>query len=192
MTTETQRTSDYSTTQAARRATDNRPLGEDRPGIVSTVAIGKHPVHPILVTFPITTLVGTLITDLVYWRTNNEFWAQASYWLLWAGIVTAVLAALTGLLDFLRIHRVREHRAGWLHMSFNAVALILSIVNLYQRRDNVAESVWPWGIGLSAVVTVLLIISGWYGGELIYRYKVAVFGDEHKAAEQPGLEALHA
>ena len=72
------------------------------------------------------------------------------------------------------------------------IALLLSIVNLYQRRDNLAKSVLPWGIGLSAVVTLLLMVSGWYGGELIYRYKIAVFGDEHKAEEQPGHEALHA
>lgn len=149
-----------------------------RPGIASRVAIARHPIHPILVALPITTLVGALVTDLIYWRTVDPFWAQSSYWLLWAGIVTAVLAALTGIIDFFSIGRVRRHGAGWIHAGLNTLVLVLSILNLWLRNDNNVETaILPWGLVISAVVTVLLMISGWYGGELIYRYKVAVFVD---------------
>jgi uncharacterized membrane protein len=154
-----------------------------RPGIVSRASIAQHPIHPILVTLPITFLVTTFVTDLVYWRTQDEFWAQAAYWLLWAGIITAVLAALTGMVDFFSIERVRAHSAGWIHAGLNTLALILSIINLWQRSDNLEGAILPWGLVISGLVSLVLAVSGWYGGELIYRYKVAVFGDRREAGE---------
>lgn len=155
-----------------------------RPGIASRVAIARHPIHPILVTLPITTLLGAFVTDLLYWRTEDPFWAQGSYWLLWAGIVTAVLAALTGIVDFFSIERVRRHAAGWIHAGLNTTVLVLSIINLWLRTGDNLEAILPWGLVISAVVTLLLMISGWYGGELIYRYKVAVFGDVREPEER--------
>lgn len=155
-----------------------------RPGIASRAAIARHPIHPILVALPITTLVGAFVTDLLYWRTADPFWAQGSYWLLWAGIVTAVLAALTGIIDFFSIERVRRHAAGWIHAGLNTTVLVLSIINLWLRSGDGQEAILPWGLVISAVVTLLLMISGWYGGELIYRYKVAVFGDVREPEER--------
>jgi uncharacterized membrane protein len=156
-----------------------------REGIPSRVAIAHHPIHPILVTLPVTTLVGALVTDLVYWRTGDAFWAEASYWLLLAGIVTAVLAAITGMIDFFSIDRVRRHAAGWIHAILNVTALLISLVNWWLRTDNLETVIVPWGLLLSAMTAVALSISGWYGGELIYRYKVAVFGDLRQPDEHP-------
>jgi uncharacterized membrane protein len=60
----------------------------------------------------------------------------------------------------------------------NTTVLVLAIINLWLRGDNNAEAaILPWGLVISAVITLLLMISGWYGGELVFRYKVAVFGD---------------
>ncbi len=145
-------------------------------GVPSTVAIAGHPFHPLLVTFPIAFLTAALPTDLAYWFTEDAFWAKVSVWLIGAGIVTGLIAAVTGLLDFLRIERVRQHSAGWLHMSGNVVALLLSSVNLAVRLADPAAAVLPIGLILSAIVAALLGVTGWYGAELIYRHKVAVIG----------------
>lgn len=145
-------------------------------GIVSTVAIAGHPLHPLLVTFPIAFLTGAFGTDVGYWLTHDPFWARASLWLLGAGFVSGLVAAATGMLDFLKIDRVKKHSAGWIHAVGNAAALVLTLVNWIQRWNNVENAVLPVGLILSLFVATLLGITGWYGAELVYRHKVAVIG----------------
>jgi uncharacterized membrane protein len=145
-------------------------------GVPSTVAIAGHPFHPLLVTFPIAFLTGVLATDVGYWLTGDLFWARASFWLIGAGIVTGLIAAVTGMLDFLKIDRVRQHNAGWIHMVGNVAALSFSLINFGLRWGSRTESILPTGLILSAVVATLLGVTGWFGAELIYRHKVAVIG----------------
>jgi uncharacterized membrane protein len=144
-------------------------------GVPSNVAIAKHPLHPAMVTFPIAFLVGAAGTDLAYWLTNSDlFWARASFWLLVAGLASGVLAALVGMVDFLKIPIVRKRSAGWAHMILNVAALGLTIVNLALRWSDPAKAVLPVGLVISVIVATLLGLSGWYGGELVYRHRVAV------------------
>jgi uncharacterized membrane protein len=145
-------------------------------GITSTVAIAGHPLHPLIVTFPIAFLVGAFGTDLGYWLTQDTFWARASIWLIGAGFVSGIVAAITGMTDFLRIKRVRKRRAGWIHMVGNVAALLLSLANWSLRLYDSTSAILPVGITLSALVSILLGLTGWYGAELIYRHKVAVIG----------------
>lgn len=145
-------------------------------GVPSTVAIAGHPMHPLLVTFPIAFLTAPLATDLAYWFTQDLFWARASLWLIGAGILTGLIAAATGLMDFLKIDRVRQHSAGWIHMIGNVAAIGLSLVNIGLRWGNAAAAIVPVGLVLSLVVATALGVTGWYGAELIYRHKVAVIG----------------
>ncbi|MGG6293976.1 DUF2231 domain-containing protein [Leptolyngbya sp. AN02str] len=145
-------------------------------GIPSTVAIAAHPLHPLIVTFPIAFLVGVFLTDVVYWITSDVFWARASFWLIVGGLVTGLVAALTGLMDFLKIDRVRKHTAGWVHAVGNAIALVLTTVNWLIRLGNIDGIVVPYGLSISTLVAAALGITGWYGAELVYRHKVAVIG----------------
>jgi uncharacterized membrane protein len=145
-------------------------------GVPSTVAIAGHPIHPVIVTVPIGFLVAAPVTDIVYWLTGNLFWARASFWLIAGGLVLGLLAAITGLLDFIRIGRVRKHTAGWAHMYANVTALVLTAINLGLRVGSLVDNLLFTGLILSVVVAVLLGISGWYGGELVYRHKIAVIG----------------
>jgi uncharacterized membrane protein len=145
-------------------------------GIPSTVAVAGHPLHPLLVTFPIAFLVGALGTDVGYWMTGDLFWARASIWLIGAGFISGIVAGLAGTLDFLRIDRVRQRRAGWFHMIGNVAALVLTLVNWILRLNSQAAAIVPTGLVISLVVASLLGITGWYGAELIYRHKVAVIG----------------
>jgi uncharacterized membrane protein len=149
-------------------------------GIPSTVAIAGHPFHPLIVTFPIGFLVGAFGSDIGYWLTHDPFWARASIWLIGAGFVSGILAALTGMLDFLKIDRVRKRTAGWAHMLGNVAALTLTLINWVLRWNDSVKAVLPVGLILSLIVATLLSITGWYGAELIYRHKIAVIGHSHR------------
>jgi uncharacterized membrane protein len=146
-------------------------------GIVSTVAIAGHPLHPLLVTFPIALLSSVFLTDVAYWFTGDAFWARASIWLIGAGFVSGLVAAAAGMSDFLRINRVRKRRAGWIHMIGNVALLLLTLVNwIIRLGDNYTSAILPIGLLISTIVAGALAITGWYGAELIYRHKVAVIG----------------
>jgi len=67
----------------------------------STASIAGHPIHPMLVPFPIAFFVSAFVADLIVWQTGSQAWATASVWLLGAGLVMAALAATMGLIDVL-------------------------------------------------------------------------------------------
>ncbi len=84
-------------------------MGESHSrGIESTAAIARHPLHPLLVPLPIAAFIFALITDIAWLRTGRAFWGEASYWLLLTGVVTGLLAAIPGLIDYLATERVRN------------------------------------------------------------------------------------
>lgn len=145
------------------------------PNPRSTAQIAGHPIHPMLVPFPIAFLVATFLCDLVFWRSGNAFWAIAAMWLLGAALVSAAAAALAGLTDFIGEPRIRALSVARLHFIGNVLAVVLSLISFVLRWLNGAEAgVFPWGIWLSAAVVLLLLITGWLGGELVYRHRVGV------------------
>ena len=145
-------------------------------GITSSVQIAGHPIHPVLVLFPIAFLVGAAGTDIGYWLTSDPFWARASVWLIGIGFAVGILAAITGFSEFFKVKRVRERSAGWLHMGGNVAVMVLSLINLVLRQGNPAEPIVYTGLAISVVVATLLGITGWYGGELSFRHKIGVIG----------------
>ncbi len=159
---------------------DSNPSDYQDSGVTSTVAIAGHPFHPLLVTFPIAFLVGAAGTDIGYWLTGDAFWARASLWLIGSGFISGLVAAATGLSDFLKIDRVRKRSAGWLHLFGNIAALTLTLINWLLRFNNPAAAVLPFGITLSILVATILGVTGWYGAELAYRHKVGVIGSSSR------------
>lgn len=153
---------------------DNREFRDT--GIVSSVAIAGHPLHPALVMFPLAFLVAVAGTDLGYWLTRDPFWARVSVWLIGAGFLSGILAGITGFLDFYKIKRVRDRSAGWLHMAGNVLALVLSLANWVLRLGDPVAPILPWGLTISLLVAALLAITGWFGGELTFRHKIGVIG----------------
>jgi uncharacterized membrane protein len=143
-------------------------------GVRSTASIGGHPIHPMIIPFPVAFLVGALATDIAFWRTGDAFWSRASMWLVGAGLVMGALAAVFGLIDFATIKRARTGSTGWIHFLGNALALIVALVSLLHRMGDPATAVMPLGIVLSAVTVGILLVTGWLGGELAYRYKIGV------------------
>jgi uncharacterized membrane protein len=147
-------------------------------GVVSSVAIAGHPIHPLTVIFPIAFLSAAAGTDLGYWFTKDLFWARASVWLIGLGLLTGILAAAVGMSDFIKVSRVRDRVAGWAHMSGNVIALFLTAINFWLRLGNPEGNVVPLGAIISLLVATLLAVGGWYGGELSYRHKIGVVGSE--------------
>lgn len=152
-------------------------------GVESTASIFGHPIHPMLIPFPIAFLVGALATDLAYWYTLSFFWARVSIWLTGAGFVMGLLAAAPGLIDFFTIDRARHHSSGWIHFIGNAAVLVLAFVSLLLRTADVEGAVLPGGLVLSGVIVLLLGVTGWYGGELSYRHKIGVLEEKRAPAE---------
>lgn len=140
----------------------------------STASIAGHPIHPMLVPFPIGFLVGALLTDIAYLKSGWAMWAYASSWLIGAGIVAALLAAIFGFIDFFGERRIRQLKPAWYHMIGNLTAVVLSIVNFIVHMRDGAMAVEGLGITLSAIVALLLVFNGWMGGHLVYRHGVAV------------------
>jgi uncharacterized membrane protein len=73
---------------------DNDQTDYQDPGITSTVTVAGHPLHPLLVTFPVAFLVGALATDTGYWLTQDPFWARVSLWLVGVGFLSGLFAAV--------------------------------------------------------------------------------------------------
>lgn len=138
----------------------------------STARIGSHPIHPILIPIPIACFVGTLLCDLMYWKTASMQWANFSAWLVTVGVIIGWLAAIAGLIDFLANPAVRAQPPAWPHLIGNLVVLILASFNLLVHTRDAYTSVVPVGLILSAVSVVILAFTGWLGWSMVYRYRV--------------------
>jgi uncharacterized membrane protein len=139
----------------------------------STARIGGHPIHPMLIPFPIVCFIGTLVADIVFLNNHMHGWATASRYLLAVGLVMAALAAVAGLTDFMGDERIRHSSDALKHMLANVTAVILEIINLFLRLNNDA-AIGKIGVYLSAIVVLILLYSGWKGGELVFRHGIGV------------------
>lgn len=142
----------------------------------STPRVGMHPIHPMLVPFPIACFVGTLVTDIAYWATAEMQWANFSAWLLFAGLIVGGLAAIAGLIDFLGNRLIRGLRYAWLHMVGNAIVLLLALFNTFVHSRDAWTSVVPTGLVLSVLTVLVMLFTGWLGWTMVYRYRVGVTG----------------
>ena len=140
----------------------------------TTARIAGHPIHPMLIPFPIAFLVATLVCDLVFWQSGNPAWATGALYLLGAALVMAALAAVAGLTDFLGSDRIRDLSAAWHHMIGNVLAVLLSLWNWWRRYDQGEAAVVPTGLIISLIVVLILLYTGWRGWEMVYKHRVGV------------------
>ena len=117
---------------AAHLARDPRDESPMR-GLPSTAAIAGHPIHPMIIPYPVAFLTTSLVTDIAAQRTGDPFWTRATHLLLGAGIATGLAAGLFGAIDYFTIRRAREKPVGRLHVYGNVTALGLAAANLAMR-----------------------------------------------------------
>ena len=146
----------------------------------SSAVVGGHPIHPRLVPFPIVCFVGAFVTDIIFAYGGGDGWANASNWLLGFGLLTAAPAAVAGLTDFMGDEKVRKIGQAVRHMIANVTVVVIEAINLLIRLTT-PESVLTIGIFLSGLSVLVLLYSGWLGGELVYRHRVGVHDDDRRA-----------
>jgi uncharacterized membrane protein len=154
-------------------------------GLPSTAAVAGHPIHPMIIPYPVAFLTTALVTDVAAQRTGDPFWTRATNLLLGAGIVSGLAAGLFGAIDYFTIRRAREKPVGRLHAYGNITALGLAAANLAMRdRDDAAPSTVD--LALTAATAALVGVTGWAGAELSYRHMVGVagHGDQHDHIEK--------
>lgn len=146
----------------------------------SKVHIKSHPLHPILVGFPITFFISTLGFDLVSaWRDSDALAELAGY-LNVLGIISAVAAAIPGLIDYIKVipPASSAKKRGTQHGILNSLALLLFVVAWFYRNSDDPQASWQIIIELIAVV--LMGISGWLGGTLVHRNQIGI---DHRYAD---------
>jgi uncharacterized membrane protein len=140
-----------------------------------------HGAHPILIVFPLGLLSTSVVFDIVYLLTRDTAYSLVAYWMIAAGIVGGVIAAVPGFVDWMAIPKnTRAKRVGLLHAVINDIVLILFAVSWWLRRDK--PPLFPPDtpeLILSFVALVLALVSGWLGGELVERLGMAVHDGAH-------------
>jgi uncharacterized membrane protein len=133
-----------------------------------------HPIHQMLIVFPLGLLATSLFFDVIALAVEHEGLFQASYYMIAAGVVSALIAALFGWIDFLAIPSgTRAKRVGLLHGGGNVVVLVLFAASWLLRRGHATDP-GTTAIALSVTGFALAGFTGWLGGELVDRLGVGV------------------
>ena len=133
-----------------------------------------HPMHPMLVNFPLGLLVTSAIFDIVHLITGNGYWSEIAFWMIAAGLIGGLIAAAVGIIDWFAIPSgTRARSVGLWHGGGNLVILALFIVSwLIRLRAPGSPSIIAYI--LSFLGAAALGVTGWLGGELTMRLGIGV------------------
>ena len=145
----------------------------------SKVKLFGHPLHQMLVVFPLGLLGTSMVFDMIHLITGRPGPASVAFALIAAGIIGGLLAAPWGTIDWLAIpSKTRAKAIGALHGGGNVMVLVLFAASWWLRRDNVEQpSVVACLISFCGVA--LALVTGWLGGELVDRLGVGVSTNAH-------------
>jgi uncharacterized membrane protein len=138
-----------------------------------------HPIHPMLIVFPLGLLATSLIFDVVHLATGNGRWADIAFWMIASGVIGGLIAAVFGLVDYLAIPGgTRAKRMGLLHGLGNVVVVALFAISWLLRYDApTTPGTLPFV--LSVIAVGIALVTGWLGGELVDRLAVGVDDGAH-------------
>ncbi len=152
----------------------------------SGLQIAGHPIHPMIVSFPIVLWIGGLVGDVAYAVTGATFWYEVAYLAIGLGLIFGLLAAIAGAADWFTIRRkTRARKIGRNHGLLNLAIWGLFLINFVYRSNATGgfsispevpltgTSLWA-AVALSLIGVGLLTVSGWLGGELVYVEGVGV------------------
>lgn len=154
--------------------------------MASKASIFGHPVHPMIIPFPLALWVFSLVADVVYIWFNKDNWGIVAFYTLAAGLVGGVVAAVPGVIDWLAIKDREVARIANWHARLNVIALIVFAIDFYLRWRNKGQ-IYQEGISLPFILSILgvilISISGWLGGDLSYKHGVGV-APQHDTPEE--------
>jgi uncharacterized membrane protein len=143
----------------------------------SKVKIAGHPLHPMLVAFPVAFYTATLVCYIVYSSNKDPFWFKVALTANIAGAVMAAVAALPGFIDWLNIPRdSRAKKTGLFHMMCNVLALVCFAVTAFLQCPKWGDVNPELGIAipLTAVGFILTMVAGFLGWTLVQKHHVGV------------------
>ncbi len=132
--------------------------------ILSRVSIMGHPLHPVLIHFPVAALLMLVGTDLGYLYTGDFFWARGGLWLAGVGAAGGWVSGLAGLIDLVTVPRLRRLITAWSHAIIAVMLLSLASCNWLLRLGQPDAFIWPWGLGASLITAALIAAAGFLGG----------------------------
>ena len=161
--------------------------------MASPASLGGHPVHPMLIPFPLALWFFSLIADVIYlWRGNPVWRDWVAFYALLGGILGAVLAAVPGFVDWLSLKDPEVVKIANWHARLNVIALLIFVASFYLRTTSGAGLVggsYTIPFVLSVVGVILITISGWLGGEMVFKHGVAVDAGAGAGAEEKARPA---
>lgn len=170
-------TSDQAAEGHAAEATSDHPNPHIRAvadqDISSSIAVAGHPIHAMLVHFPIAFVVATLGVDIFYWWTADPFWVQVGLWSASAAFGFGVLASIVGTLELLAVPGIRVRVASWNHAIAAMFLVAITAANAGLRVFG-TEDILPNGLMLSALGTMAVAFAGWHGGKLVFDHGVGL------------------
>jgi uncharacterized membrane protein len=138
-----------------------------------------HPIHPTLIVFPLGLLGMSVFFDLLTLAVGQGYWAEIALWMMIAGVVSGLIAAPFGLIDWLAIPAgTRAKRIGALHGIGNVIVLLMFAASAWVRWD-APQSPSALAVTLSLLGLLLALVTGWLGGELVDRLGVGVDDGAH-------------
>ena len=133
-----------------------------------------HPVHPMLIVFPLGLLATAVAFDIVALAQSDSSWFRTSFWMIAAGVIGGLCAALFGIIDWLAIpSATRAKRIGLYHGALNIVVVLLFAASWLMRQTN-SQIPSSAALSLSFIAVCLALVGGWLGGELVDRLGVGV------------------
>lgn len=154
--------------------------------MASPASIAGHPIHPMLIPFPIALWVFSLVADIIYLWRGNPGWLWMARWTLLAGCLGAIAAAIFGIIDYLAIENKEVKKVANWHARLNVLALLLFAASWYLRTENGSDMVndsLTIPVALSVIGVIAVSISGYLGGELVFKHGVGVNPQHDTPAE---------
>lgn len=149
----------------------------------SKVKVLGHPLHPILIVFPLGLLITAVLFDVIYLITGNVGFASAAFWNITAGIIFGVASAVPGALDWLAIPtETRARKIGLIHAIGNDAMLILFAISWWLRFNNPDYAAGAVAFVLAVLAIALGGPASWFGGELVMRMGIGVEPGAHPNA----------
>ncbi len=139
----------------------------------SAIALVGHPIHVMMVHFPIAFVIATLGVDVFYWWSGDDFWVRVGLWSAGVTFWTGVAASIAGTGELLLVKGIRAREASWSHAIAAMTLVAISGAN-WGLRLQYPESILPHGLALSGLAAAMAGFAGWHGGKLVFDHGIGI------------------